>query len=316
MFTIDPTVTDSSLKEKTLVKALFSMNNHEVATPEMNVEEARSYVFFFREGKARRSAFIGLHLLRSDRKLYYKHSSNPFPEEEMLEVEEDARGFAEDLGAMLDEIDFAFMSESERQHWIDGQSIFSQKKQPEAEPVVEFSPGEQLKTEATPPVAQAIPETVPEILTAPVQPTLTAMPAPVTEPRVPPLRPATAAKPAAVPEPPVAPVQPASVPRIQEAAAPVSAPATPEPLPFEPKPKEGVPDASPRTAPYLSSVQPSAPKASPLAAATKKRQEIMQNAIKAAGGKPLKQSLKNGSSSSSGVVSRDREALARLLTSF
>ncbi len=135
MFTIDPKITEKDLKKKILFKVFLSMNIHQVATPETSLEEARSYVFFAREGRNRLSAYIGLHLLHTDRKLFYAHSANPFLEEVLQDVEEEARYFAEDLGAMLDEVDFAGLSEPEQDSWIEGQSIFSQKKQPEAAPV-------------------------------------------------------------------------------------------------------------------------------------------------------------------------------------
>ena len=135
MFTIDPKITEKDLKKKMLFKVFLSMNNHHVATPETSLEEARSYVFFAREGRNRVSAYIGLHLLHTDRKLFYAHSANPFLVDALQDVEEEARYFAEDMGAMLDEVDFANLSDTEQDSWFEGQSIFSQKKQPEAAPV-------------------------------------------------------------------------------------------------------------------------------------------------------------------------------------
>ncbi len=56
--------------EKNLVKAFFSMNNHQIATPEMMLEDARSYIMFFREPGGKLSAYIGLQLLATGRKLF------------------------------------------------------------------------------------------------------------------------------------------------------------------------------------------------------------------------------------------------------
>jgi hypothetical protein len=134
MFTIDPNITDAQLKEKDLYKAFFSLNTHEVATPDMSLEEARSYVFFFREGKGRLSVYIGLHLIHTDRKLFYTNSANPFLEDVLQDIEDEARNFSEGLGALLDEVDFAKMSDLEKSEWIEGQSIFGQKKEPECAP--------------------------------------------------------------------------------------------------------------------------------------------------------------------------------------
>ena len=49
MFTIDQNITDLKIKERRILKILFSMNIHQVASPEMILEEARSYVLFFGE---------------------------------------------------------------------------------------------------------------------------------------------------------------------------------------------------------------------------------------------------------------------------
>ena len=261
MFTIDPKITARDLKKKILFKVFLSMNIHQVATPETSLEEARSYVFFAREGRNRLSAYIGLHLLQTDRKLFYAHSANPFLEEVLQDVEEEARYFAEDLGAMLDEVDFAGLSEPEQDSWIEGQSIFSQKKQPEAAPVEQ---PHQLAPAAA--VSSVQPPEAPERLTS-------------------------APEEIRAPEPSAASVQP-----VTQAHQP-----------------EAQEQKSPREAPVDAQVGQA--KASPLAAA-KRRQEMQQNAVTIDLEKAPKQTVKKKVFSATGVVSRDREALARLLTSF
>jgi hypothetical protein len=261
MFTIDPKINEKDLKKKNLFKVLLSMNNHQVATPETSLEEARSYVFFTREGRNRISAYIGLHLLHTDRKLFYSHSGNPFLEDGLEDVEEEARDFAEDMGAMLDEVDFAGMSEQEQDKWIDGQSIFSQKK-PEAAPA-EQSPRTAAATAAN----------------AEVQ------------------SPDTTGQPGRAPEVPRAPERPAVLgQQVTQARRPGS--------------------QAQKTEQEVSvDVQVGEAQASPLAAA-KRRQEMQQTAGAVDLDKAPKQTVKKKVFSATGVVSRDREALARLLTSF
>ncbi len=229
MFTIDPKITDLNVKEKSVLKILFSMNTHQVANPEMVLEEARTYVLFFHEGRGKVSSNIAIHLLKTDRKLYYSNPSNPFPEEELGAVEDDARGFAEGLGAMLDEIDFTKLSVSDQERWINDQEIFSQKP-PEAKPAA----------------------------------------------------------------------QPAGPAQAQPVSTVVS-----EPQQETPKPRKA-PAADRSGAPS---------KPAPLAEAVK-QQEIMQQAIKAGVAKPPKQASAREAQSVTGAISRDREALARLLASF
>lgn len=128
MFTPDPTITDLNVQERNIVKVLFSMNIPQVATPELSVEDAKCYIFFFREG-GMLSAFIALYLPRTDRRIYYSYSSNPFPEESMAEVEDEARHFVEDMGFLLDELYFSGISLEQKNRWMEEQDLFSRKKQ-------------------------------------------------------------------------------------------------------------------------------------------------------------------------------------------
>ena len=184
MFTIDPNITAIPLKGKDLYKALFSMNTHQVATPEMGLAEAHSYVFFRREGNKGLSAYIGIYLLHSDREYFYPYSGNPFSESEMRQVEEEARSFVEDLGAMLDEIDCAHMSDLEKNHWIEAQNIFSRTPVPEVH--LEAQPVAALQKEALqPPPIQQIIQTPPAPQTTRAPQLAPGLPTP-TEPPFPP----------------------------------------------------------------------------------------------------------------------------------
>jgi hypothetical protein len=157
-----------------------------------------SYVFFFREG-GKYVSYIGLHFLRTDRKIYYCHSANPFSESELPAVEDEARSFAEDMGAMLDELALAKMSDIEKDRWIDEQDIFSSKKKTDEQsavavvaqlredqstPVVPPAPVEQpvpAPESVQPPPA---PEPAPEILSAPPEESAPAQPVSQPEPIV------------------------------------------------------------------------------------------------------------------------------------
>jgi len=269
MFTIDPNITAVPLKEKKLFKVLFSMNTHQVATPEMGLAEARSYVFFFHEGNKRLSAYIGIYLFLADRRFFYPYSGNPFLENEMGTVEEEARSFVDDLGAMLDELDCAHMSDLEMDSWIETQDLFSRTPAPEAKPEAQ-------------PVAALQPET---LQAAPKQ------------------------------QPPQMPPVPQMT--LETQAAPVSTP----PVSSEPQrvqPSAAAPSQAPAMQPVAEPQPAQTGKAStdPLAAAATTGQDIIQKTVKAEITKAPKQLPKQGPASPTGVVSRNREALARLLTSF
>jgi hypothetical protein len=271
MFTIDPRITEKDLRGKHIFKVLLSMNVHQVATPETSLEDARSYVFFIRDERNRISVYIGIHLLLTDRKLIYAHSANPFSEDKMLEVEDEARDFAEYMGALMDEVHFAGMSDLEQDCWIDDQGFFSTKIQPEAAPVSD---------------QPAVPE----------QPKPPIVPASVAQPTAEPERSAPAAEAISAPEPPAVPVQP--VPKVVPKASPAA-------------PKE-----QPRTSPVMETAQKEIQTPAPPLAASKHNQEIEQKVAMTGIETPPKQTGKKRSFSPTGVVNRDREALARLLTSF
>jgi hypothetical protein len=154
MFTADPNITDLQVKEKGIHKILFSMNIHQVATPELSAEDARSYVIFFREGSSL-SAYIGIYFMRTDRRFYYSYTANPFPFEGLSDVEDEARGFVEDMGFVLDEINIGGMSLDEKNRWLDEQPMFSRRKPDAVRPAA--SPGPPARPQPAPAPRQAVP---------------------------------------------------------------------------------------------------------------------------------------------------------------
>jgi hypothetical protein len=290
MFSIDKNITELDIKEKNILKLLFSMNVHQVATPEMILEDAKSYILFFRESTGMVSAYIALYLTVTNRRLYYVYSSNPFPEGQMDSIEEEALEFAEGLGAMLDEKDFSKMTTEEKESWIDTQEMFNPKAVPK--PSLQPAPAEQ--TAAAPAPAPQTPPPAP-----PVQETSQAAAAPVPQ-TAPPQQESPVQQ---VPVQQVPSVQPASIPQTEE----VDESEVPSQLPERHAQK-----------PQRQKDPPAQRGAGLSADAARKRQEILQKAIKEGIAKPPKQSppVAPAPSPSTGVVSRDREALARLLTSF
>jgi hypothetical protein len=275
------------------------------------------------------SAYIGIHLLVTGRKLFYSHTDNPFPERELSSVEEEALTFAEGLGAMLDEVNLSKMSRDEKERWIDAQDIFTpaleKKDIPTAQPAAPVSPVQTAQATGAAPTPQQPPQS-PQ--TSPVQE--------MQQPSL--VQPVPSAP--VVPQPAQAqPVQPGNA---QQASPAPSAPA--EQVQQRPAPQQIVPE---QIVPQGQDAQSPAPEAksqkretqdvssgtlavergrevreqaharpTQAAPASKERLEIIQEAIKAGVVKPPKPSVKKDAQSATGVVSRDREALARLLASF
>ncbi len=307
MFTVDPNITDLKVREKNLFKVFFSMNVHQVAAPDMSLQEARSYVFFLREGRDRISSYIGLHFLHTDRKLFYTYSGNPFSDSQLPDVEGESRNFAEDLGAMLDEIDFGKMSDLERDRWIDEQEIFSGRKKSVDTP------------EAPAPAPAAEPAGSKSNQTE--EPALVVQPMPVQQEAAP----AAPVPKTAVPKPsPAAMEQTHSLPEAdQSAPAPQQQPASPAVSPVEPAVESAVKQqsrpqrkaaASQRIAarPGPAALQAEADQAVP----AERADDVLEKAVKAGIVKAPKAQLRKDIRGANGVVSRDKEALARLLSSF
>jgi hypothetical protein len=271
MFTVDADITDLKIRDRNLIRVLFSMNTHQVATPDTSLEDARTYVFFFNEGKGQISAYIGLHFLQTGRNLFYRHSHNPFNDDRMADAEDEARNFAEDLGAMLDEIDFSAMSAPEKDRWIEDQEILSGRK----------------KTADAAVAAEA---------------------------------PATPAQPGAAQSSAAQPSQ--SVPGVQPETPPVSGPQAAQARPGD-TPPHGVPLQPPvskplRKAPPVQAVPPagaSGPDSAQMPP-VERSDQVLEQGVKAGIVKAPKAQLKKEIRSTNGFVSRDKEALARLLSSF
>ena len=337
-----------------MIKVFFSMNNHQVATPEMMLEEARSYIMFFREEHDKISAYIGLHLLLTGRKLFYAYSANPFPAEELDAVQEEAIGFAEGLGAMLDELDFSRLPPGDANRWIDKQDIFKSISEPQSAPdtqtpeAVKAEPaaGLQPPSESAPVAEQAMPSQAPlQQQEQPAPPVPQTLQSPASQQVSPPAVPASI-------QPQPVPVVPYTAPPQRQAQPPQHAPQvhpvqpapqhtqiapsspqrqglteedlehtqTHEHVPVEKKRENQRPPQRTTNAVQQGiQVKPpsgeAGPKAPPVAA-PKSRQEIFQQAINSGFVKVPKQAGKKEPQPAAGVVSRDREALARLLTSF
>ncbi len=353
MFTTDSTIIDLKIKERDLYKAIFSMNFHQVATPELGVAEARFYIFFFRE-ESKLSAFIVLFMPHSERRVYYTYSSNPFPETELPKVEDIARAFGEDMGFFLDEKSFAAASTAEKNLWIDAQPLFGFKtpeelklaealRKPETtaapegvQPPAQAGAADEVKSAiGEAPVAQPVPAAQASYQQAPGQP-LTPLPsaapvyyqpAPATQTAQPVPAPPAYYQP--VVPPPIAQPAPAAPGYYQPAPAVPAAPQrAPQPISqkeieIEPQVEaEAEEELDARQSRRKSAAAPRSPAekmettgAVPRTMRNPDKEEPRPQARK----NPLpasKQTFKKETRGDIGVVGREMEALARLMASF
>lgn len=344
MFTTDSTIVDLKIKERNLHKAIFSMNFHQVATPELGVDEARCYMFFFRDGD-KFSAYIVLYMPRTGRRLYYTYSSNPFPEADLPIVEDVARAFGEEMGFFLDEKSFISSSVEEKNLWIDEQPLFgfkspeeitdaSRTTETEALPAAEQPVAEDNSGAiAAPPVAQPAP------LAMEYQPAPAAPSAPGPPPPADPIYPAPPAtevqqmplttkhQPAATVPPPIPPAAPAAPINYQPGPPAPAAAQTPPQLLYgqeveiEPQVDRGE-EVDVRPLPQKNNaVQRSSPVkvkaagAAPRTVRSPRSNPLEEEHHAAQKASALKQQLKK-ETRGPGVVGREMEALARLMASF
>ncbi len=340
MFTVDQAINDRVIRDKDLFKVLFSMNQHQVATPDLSVEDARSYVFFFREA-GRISVYVGLYFIRTGARQYYKHSSNPFPESELSAIEGEARSFTEDLGAMLDELEFGTLSRDEKTRWFDEQDLITggKKETPSQDAAVsaehhQATARESVPDEPSPVLQQPAAEresdpgseqhSLPPVQPAPpveattsveVTPLVEVVPSVHASPPPPDQLFASAPDENAVVNPVssrVVPPAPASMPlRTPDA---LDAEASPAPVPHQRQPvvpQKTVPAAG------MSVSAPAAPADQQTSAPGQMLpNDVLGEAVRAGVVKAPKAKLKKAIRTATGAISRDKEALARLLASF
>jgi hypothetical protein len=228
--------------------------------------------------------------------MFYTYSSSSFGESELPNVEEEARSFAEGLGAMLDEIHFSGLSREARNNWIDEQEMLNpRKREPEPAPVPE-----------TP-----VPEPAAAVQQAPAEPAPPApAPQPIVQQTAPPAQPAAAADPVQ-PQPAAEatwqtrqPEQSASPSRAtNEIRVPVDAEEN-EPPALQPQPLK---KRAPLRDESANSEQ---------SAAANSIEDVLEEAVRAGVVKAPKARLKKDIRTSTGSIGREKEALARLLSSF
>jgi len=345
MFSIDQNITDLKVKERNVFKILYSMNSHPVAMPGYASEEARCYILFFSEGQ-NLSSFIGLYLPQVDKKFFYRYASNPFPFEGGKDVEDEARAFAEEMGFLLDEINIAGMAAEDRNTWIEEQLIFGYR-QPESaepgeeaeEPIAEPEQEQELPVEPAVPApsmeaeaeAPAAVEVVFEEPSAP-QPTSVSPPQPeaaqqqqeMPQQPYPLQQPLSQGTPVSqpVPIPPVAehvvepPVQEHVVEPAEEQPKLKPEPAAPPQPKIPAKKKPPLPPVRSRTS-VVAQAEEELPVEVAYEMEAPRSRSLFEEAIKEGVVKPLKpKAVKAPVHSPTGIVTRDKEALARLLASF
>ncbi len=127
---------------KNIVKVYRGMNMVNVSIGEYTSEPSEVYITTSRKGNEL-NTFIVFYLVNPASQAIYAFDGNPFPQEERISVELEAKEFVEEMGAILEDIGWEGMPEDERALWLENQYLFQKeagKQQDEgADEVVELT---------------------------------------------------------------------------------------------------------------------------------------------------------------------------------
>ncbi|MGH7377557.1 MAG: hypothetical protein ACREKK_09085 [Candidatus Methylomirabilales bacterium] len=161
MFDLDPSLDRIPISPDALERVAWSLNLTAVAGTDFAGAEARAYAVAGAAGDGRSVCYVCLYVQSMDRAQVYRHRANPFPAAEGEAHEEEALAFLEDLGFILETIDYRGWNSRERQDWFDKQPPFHARRPPPETPPVPQEPA---------PAARVAPAAAPAPPAAPVAP--------------------------------------------------------------------------------------------------------------------------------------------------
>ncbi len=164
MFDLDPSLDRIPISPDALERVAWSLNLTAVAGTDFAGAEARAYAVAGAAGDGRSVCYVCLYVQSMDRAQVYRHRANPFPAAEGEAHEEEALAFLEDLGFILETIDYRGWNSRERQDWFDKQPPFHVRRPPPETPPVPQEPAAAARAApAAEPAAPPEPEKPPEM---------------------------------------------------------------------------------------------------------------------------------------------------------
>lgn len=183
MFDLDPSLDRIPVSPDTVERVAWSLNLTPVAGADFAGGEARAYAVTAAAGGGRSECYVCMYVSSLDRAQVYRNRANPFPASEGEAHEEEALAFLEELGFILESIDYRGWSSRERQDWFEKQPPFHARRAPPETPPLPAEPAAAAPAApaavVTPPPA---PEKSPEMEGLVVLADSTAGPSPVPSP--------------------------------------------------------------------------------------------------------------------------------------
>jgi len=163
MFDLDPSLDRIPVSSDAIERVAWSLNLTAVAGTDFAGAEARAYAVTGAAGGGRSVCYVCLYVQSMDRAQVYRYRANPYPTAEGEAHEEEALAFLEDLGFILESIDYRGWSSRERQEWFAKQPPFHARQAPRETPPVPEEPAAAAREApaagaAAPPEPEAPPE--------------------------------------------------------------------------------------------------------------------------------------------------------------
>lgn len=171
MFDLDPSLDRIPVSSDAIERVAWSLNLTPVAGTDFAGAEARAYAVTASARGGRSVCYVCLYVSSLDRAQVYRHRANPFSSADGEAHEEEALEFLQELGFILESIDYRGWSSQERREWFDKQPPFHARRPPPETPPVPkeaaaapAAPAAASAPRAAPPSAPAdLPEALPEM---------------------------------------------------------------------------------------------------------------------------------------------------------
>ncbi|MBI3002597.1 MAG: hypothetical protein HYY54_03045 [candidate division NC10 bacterium] len=136
MFDLDASLDRIPVSSDGIERVAWSLNLTPVAGTDFAGAEARAYAIIASAGGGRSVCYVCLYVSSLDRAQVYRHRANPFSSAEGEAHEEEALEFLQELGFILESIDYRGWSSQERREWFDKQPPFRPRRPPPETPPV------------------------------------------------------------------------------------------------------------------------------------------------------------------------------------
>jgi hypothetical protein len=129
VFKLDPSLDRIPVSPDAIERVAWSLNLTSVAGKDFAGAEARAYAVTSAAGGGRSVCHVCLYVPSLERVQVFRHEKSPFPKAEGQAHQEEALAFLEDLGFILESVEYGGWGSRERQAWFEKQPPFHRRVQ-------------------------------------------------------------------------------------------------------------------------------------------------------------------------------------------